>query len=86
MSRRFGPLIVTWAIALALAALIYWFETKMPAFHDVVMPLYVIIGAVAAYVSARWARTREKSDRRNLERRHAERRDTAELAAGDPKP
>jgi membrane protein implicated in regulation of membrane protease activity len=74
--RRFAPLATTWIIALVAAGLIYWFEIEMPAFHEVVTPLYAIIGALAVFFTWRWVRTRHRGDdRRHAERRHADRRD-----------
>jgi len=74
--RRFAPLATTWIIALVAAGLIYWFEIKMPAFHEVVTPLYAIIGALAVFFTWRWVRTRHRGeDRRHAERRHVDRRD-----------
>lgn len=75
-SRRFAPLVTTWIIALVAAGLIYWFEIKMPAFHDVVTPVYAIIAALTVFFTWRWIRTRHRGDdRRHGERRHADRRD-----------
>jgi len=76
LSRRFAPLVTTWIIALVAAGLIYWFEIKMPAFHDVVTPLYAIIAALTVFFTWRWIRTRHRGDdRRHAERRHEDRRD-----------
>lgn len=84
-SRRFAPLVTTWIIALVGAGLIYWFELEMPAFHDVVTPLYAIIAALAVFFTWRWIRTRRSSgDRRLAERRHTDRRDTAKRSTGSP--
>jgi predicted RND superfamily exporter protein len=82
--RRFAPLITSWVTALIVAGLVYWFETEMPAFHDVVMPFYWIIGLSLAFVTWRWIRTRGKRDRRSTDRRHADRRDTAEHSTQPP--
>jgi len=75
-SRRFAPLATTWIIAFVAAGLIYWFEITMPAFHEVVLPIYAIIAALAVFFSWRWIRTRNRGDRRRTERRHTDRRDT----------
>jgi membrane protein implicated in regulation of membrane protease activity len=74
LSRRFAPLISAWVIALVVAGLIYWFEASMPAFHEVVVPLYWIIAAILVFATWRWVRIRGKRDRRNTERRGGDRR------------
>ncbi|HVS59445.1 MAG TPA: hypothetical protein VHE82_02000, partial [Gemmatimonadaceae bacterium] len=53
-NRRFAPLVTTWIIALVAAGLIYWFEIEMPAFHEVVTPIYAIIAALAVFFTWRW--------------------------------
>lgn len=83
-SRRFAPLVITWIAALGAAGLIYWFEIEMPAFHDVVTPLYAIIAALAVFFTWRWIRTRHRGNRRHAERRHADRRDAAEHSTQSP--
>ena len=84
--RRFAPLFTEWAIALGLAGLIYWFERSMPAFHEVVNPLYWIIGALIVFGTWRWVRTRAKQrhERRAADRRHADRRDETPDPPIDP--
>ena len=78
-SRRFAPLITTWIIAVVAAALVYWFETEMPAFHEVLLPFYVIIVTVAVFFTWRWIRTRRKGgERRHRDRRHTDRRETSD--------
>lgn len=72
--RRFAPLITSWVIALVIAGLIYWFEISMPAFHEVVVPLYWIVAALVVFATWRWVRIRGIRDRRTTERRHADRR------------
>lgn len=76
-SRRFAPLATTWTTALVVAGLIYWFEIEMPAFHEVVTPLYGIIAALAVFFTWRWIRTRGREDRRRAERRHIDRRNSS---------
>ena len=58
--RRPRQLLVVWAILLALAALIYWFELSAPAFRELVRPFYWIIVAVAVFMTWRWFRGRSK--------------------------
>ncbi len=73
--RRFAPLITSWVIALVIAGLIYWFEISMPAFHEVVVPLYWIVAALGVFATWKWVRIRGIRDRRTADRRHADRRD-----------
>jgi membrane protein YdbS with pleckstrin-like domain len=83
-SRRFAPLVTTWIIAVVVAGLIYWFEIEMPAFHEVVTPLYGIIAALAVFFTWRWTRTRGRGDRRRAERRHNDRRDSFRRSTRSP--
>lgn len=69
---------MVWAILLALAALIYWFELSAPAFRELVRPFYWIIVAVAVFMTWRWFRARSKKDRRVGDRRRSDRRDGGE--------
>ncbi|MDQ6870765.1 MAG: hypothetical protein M3037_01985 [Gemmatimonadota bacterium] len=73
--RRPRQLIVVWGFSILLALLINWLETQAPALHELVLPFYWIIGAVAIYLTWRWLRARSKKDRRGGDRRHADRRD-----------
>jgi membrane protein implicated in regulation of membrane protease activity len=65
-----GPLIA----CIAAAVLVRLFERKMPAFHDVVKPVYFVIGAALVVFIGRALRrrteSRRKGDRRRSERRH----------------
>ena len=72
--RRFAPLVAAWVLALIIAAILYWIERSMPAFHDVITPLYWIIGAFMILATWRWIRTRGKGDRRQNDRRVGDRR------------
>jgi hypothetical protein len=58
--------------------LINWLETQAPALHELVLPFYWIILAVAFYLTWRWLRARSKKDRRGVDRRRADRRDENE--------
>jgi membrane protein implicated in regulation of membrane protease activity len=73
--RRSRQLLVVWGVAILLAALVFWLEFSAPALHDLVVPVYWIIGAVAVFLTWRWLRSRSKKDRRNGDRRRASRRD-----------
>ena len=72
--RRLTPLIKPWVACLIVAGLVFYFETKMPAFHEVVKIVYFVIAVVLVIITARAVRTRE-GNRRKGERRHADRRD-----------
>lgn len=85
-SRRFAPLITIWVIAAVASGLINWFERSMPAFNEVVRPLYWIIATLAVLGTWRWIRTRAGAgkDRRGVERRVTERRDDSAEPPADP--
>ena len=71
--RRLGPMLGP-LIACAIAAvLVYLFVQKMPAFHDVVKPVYFVIGAAMIIFIGRALRRRTES-RRKGDRRHSDRR------------
>jgi membrane protein implicated in regulation of membrane protease activity len=72
--RQPRQLLVVWGVALALIAFLYWFETSAPAFHEILIPFYWIIGVAAVFLTWRWLRARSKKDRRGEDRRHADRR------------
>jgi membrane protein implicated in regulation of membrane protease activity len=73
--RRPRQLLVVWGMSLGSIALIYWLEYSAPALHELLMPFYWIILAVAFYLTWRWLRARSRKDRRGNDRRHADRRD-----------
>jgi 4-hydroxybenzoate polyprenyltransferase len=73
--RRPRQLIVVWGFSVLLAVLIWWLESQAPALHELVLPFYWIILAVALYLTWRWLRARSKKDRRGADRRRADRRD-----------
>jgi 4-hydroxybenzoate polyprenyltransferase len=73
--RRPRQLIVVWGFSVLLALLIWWLESQAPALHELVLPFYWIILAVAFYLTWRWLRARSKKDRRGADRRRADRRD-----------
>ena len=64
-----------------LILLIWWLETQAPALHELVLPFYWIILAVAFYLTWRWLRARSKKDRRGADRRRSDRRDENENEA-----
>jgi membrane protein implicated in regulation of membrane protease activity len=81
--RRPRQLLIVWGFSLLLILLIKWLETQAPALHELVLPFYWIILAVAFYLTWRWLRSRSQKDRRGLDRRHTERRDENESPGSD---
>jgi membrane protein implicated in regulation of membrane protease activity len=83
--RSIRHLIIVWIVALACLALLHFFETSAPAFHELLIPFYWITVAVAAVLTWRWLRSRSTTDRRRTDRRRAPRRgDHASSQAADP--
>jgi membrane protein implicated in regulation of membrane protease activity len=76
--RRPRQLLVVWGVSALLAALVYWLEVSAPVLHELVLPFYWIIVAVAVFLTWRWLRARSRTDRRGQDRRRADRRDTGE--------
>ena len=62
--RQPRQLLIVWGVSLLLVLLIHWLETQAPALHELVMPFYWIILAVAFYLTWRWLRLRSQKDRR----------------------
>jgi hypothetical protein len=83
-SRRFAPLVAAWVGAIIVVGLIYWFEHTMPAFDEVVAPLYAVIALLLTAFTWRWIRTRGKGERRHNDRRRTDRRNTAEYSTKPP--
>jgi len=73
--RRPRQLLVVWGVPLGAIALIYWLEYSAPALHELLLPFYWIILALALYFTWRWLRARSRKDRRGADRRHVDRRD-----------
>jgi len=71
--RRLTPLIKVWVACLIVAALVFYFETMMPAFHEVVKIVYFVIAVVLVIITGRAIRPRG-SRRRGADRRHGDRR------------
>ncbi|HEX3533842.1 MAG TPA: hypothetical protein VHT23_06450 [Gemmatimonadaceae bacterium] len=84
--RRPRQLLVVWGFSILLALLIWWLETQAPALHELVVPFYWIILAVALYLTWRWLRARSKKDRRGMDRRRTERRDESEAPRNESSP
>jgi hypothetical protein len=71
--RSLSPLIKPWIAGLIVAGLVFFFETEMPAFHEVVKIVYFVIAVILVIVTGRAFRSRERG-RRVGERRHGDRR------------
>lgn len=76
--RSIRDLVVVWIVTLAALGLLYLFEAAAPAFHELLIPFYWIIAAVAVYLTWRWLRSRSQTDRRRGDRRRASRREDAD--------
>ena len=75
--RHLAPLLKPLVACVIVAGLIFFFETQMPAFHDVVKIGYFVIAVIFIITAGRAIRTREGS-RRVSERRQGDRRDGKE--------
>jgi len=73
--RRPRQLFVVWGVSLVAIGLIYWLESSAPALHELLLPFYWIILALAIFLTWRWLRARSRKDRRGKDRRRADRRD-----------
>lgn len=73
--RRPRQLFIVWGTSVGAIALIYWLEYSAPALHELVMPFYWIILAIATYLTWRWLRARSRKDRRGEDRRRGSRRE-----------
>ena len=73
--RKPRQLFVVWGTSMVAIGLIYWLEYTAPALHELVVPFYWIIFAIATYLTWRWLRARSRKDRRGGDRRIASRRD-----------
>jgi membrane protein implicated in regulation of membrane protease activity len=81
--RRPHQLLVVWGFSMLLILAIWWLETQAPAVHELVLPFYWIILAVAFFLTWRWFRARSKKDRRGRDRRRADRRDENEAPGNE---
>ena len=53
----------------------YWFSRRAPAFEDLLIPVYWIVGIILVAFTIKWLRTRSFKDRRGEDRRRASRRE-----------
>jgi membrane protein implicated in regulation of membrane protease activity len=79
--RRPWHLLVVWGVAVVSIALIYWLEVSAPALHELLLPFYWIIIALAVFLTWRWLRARSRKDRRGNDRRRADRRNENDTVA-----
>lgn len=79
--RRPRQLIVVWGVSLVSIAMIYWLEYSAPALHELLLPFYWIILALAFYLTWRWLRARSRKDRRGADRRRSDRRDETDATS-----
>jgi len=68
-------------VSLLSIALIYWLELSAPALHELLIPFYWIILALAFYLTWRWLRARSRKERRGQDRRRADRRDQSDTTS-----
>jgi membrane protein implicated in regulation of membrane protease activity len=74
-------LIVVWGVSLLSIALIYWLELSAPALHELLIPFYWVILALAFFLTWRWLRARSRKDRRGKDRRRVDRRDQSDTTS-----
>jgi len=72
--RSLRHLAVIWGIAIVTLLLIRWFDSKAPAFHELLIPFYWITLLVTLAFTWRWARSRSRKERRGRDRRATDRR------------
>jgi membrane protein implicated in regulation of membrane protease activity len=74
-------LIIVWGVSLLSIALIYWLEFSAPALHELLIPFYWVILALAFFLTWRWLRARSRKDRRGKDRRRVDRRDQSDTTS-----
>jgi membrane protein implicated in regulation of membrane protease activity len=74
-------LIIVWGVSLLSIALIYWLEFSAPALHELLIPFYWVILALAFFLTWRWLRARSRKDRRGQDRRRVDRRDQSDTTS-----
>jgi membrane protein implicated in regulation of membrane protease activity len=79
--RRPRQLLVVWGVSLLSIALIYWLELSAPALHELLIPFYWVILALAFFLTWRWLRARSRKDRRGKDRRRVDRRDQSDTTS-----
>ncbi|MDQ6737928.1 MAG: hypothetical protein M3Z30_09545 [Gemmatimonadota bacterium] len=78
--RDSAPLLLIWAIALSLIAILYKIQNVQPGLTELFEPVLAVIFLFALVLTWRWFRGRssgKRHDRRHRDRRSADRRDDA---------
>lgn len=75
--RGVRQLLLIWGVSLLILLGLYRIEVVIPALHDMLVPVYLIVFGITAFMTLRWLRARSKGDRRGGERRKSERRGDA---------
>lgn len=73
--RSIRHLVIVWIVAVAALLVLAAFESAAPAFHELLIPFYWIILAVAGLLTWQWLRARGPMDRRGRDRRRTSRRE-----------
>jgi hypothetical protein len=73
--RKLRQLFVVWGIALLSLIGLYRLELRIPALHEILLPVYWIAFGTAAFFTWRWVRARSRGDRRVGDRRSENRRE-----------
>jgi hypothetical protein len=80
--RSMRQLVIVWVLSFLLLAGLYRLELRVPALHEILLPLYWMVFGMAAFLTWRWLRFRSRGDRRGADRRAA-RRDDASVGTED---
>jgi hypothetical protein len=80
--RRLRQLVVVWVVSFVMLAGIYRLEVRIPAAHEILLPLYWVVFGTAAFSTWRWMRARSRGDRRIADRRAATPRDDEGTPSG----
>ena len=75
--RSLGPLLGPWISSAIIAGVVYYFETTLPALHDVLGAVYWILLGIVLITTWRWLRVRTR-DRRSSDRRGGDRTEVSD--------
>jgi hypothetical protein len=81
--RSMRQLVVVWILSFLSLVGLYLLERRVPALHEILLPLYWLVFGMAAFLTWRWLRFRSRGDRRGGDRRSAARRDDASVGMDD---